>query len=133
MAMPKPYPRERYALAVWVKWNQWIESLGMYPQYRVEDLESTLIDILRRVGHNDVPTQAEVSAALSRDYGHNTRKHRPDLTWEELSALDRELADAAWAMAARYGYEYGEAAPSLNSSTPEGHPHPSQRRARVVG
>ena len=109
LAMPKTTQREHYALAVWVKWNHWIDSLDMYPRYRVEDLESTLIGMLRRVGHHDVPTQPEVSAALSHYHGHNSRKHRARLEWADLDALDRELADEARAMAGRYGYQYDEA------------------------
>jgi len=50
------------------------------------------------------------------------------VTWERLEGIDKDLADATWALAQRYGYE--RAPPSREVAKEKSKANPSRTRTR---
>ena len=96
----------RRSAVYWLEWNRLIER--NYPgatRVRLEDLN--MGEVVRALGFSDQAINVAFDALKkkSRQKAHvSPTTSVPDVTWQELRALDKSLADQVLEQASRYGY-----------------------------
>jgi hypothetical protein len=111
------YPKKLRAMKFWLAWNELIEKNEQIDFFfRVEDIDAQWGRICTRL---DIPLDTVIPAGLPRDYGTaetGPNRHQP-MNWDEMKALDADLADKIRAMAVRYGYDDNEVVPRVPTAS----------------
>jgi len=95
---PLSEPLLKNGMTIWLNFNNRMESTTEFT-YRVENLEAELPRILNLLDLPDMP-MPDISRTT------NSHSQRPKPTWDELYALDADLAEKVRTKAVQYGYKY---------------------------
>ena len=85
------------AMRWWLIWSKFANQIAQY-RYKVEDLDSVFHEILRFLGHDQVPLPK-----ISKTTNKHVCSH--DYSWAKLREINCELCDEVISMTRLYGYE----------------------------
>jgi hypothetical protein len=99
------------SLLHYVTWHKLIELQNPDMRFRIEALDTTTMKQILRTAELPLPEDADMKISLAMSIIDNktnsdhVQEHK-DVTWPELFAINAGLAQRAYDMAIRYGYNY---------------------------
>eukprot|EP00041_Stephanoeca_diplocostata_P014589 m.270562 g.270562 ORF g.270562 m.270562 type:complete len:311 (-) comp19738_c0_seq1:422-1354(-) len=91
------------AMQFYLGWHRFLDSLHV-PRFLLENITVQTVQMILRAADLPSAEPATIQNILDTAGAQNQRKHRAEVTWEELCAVNRTLTAEIWELTQGYGY-----------------------------